>query len=197
MLCPAVAPALTWLRAVTRELLGEAPPMDPLVLLADAPWRWPLVGDALWSALRVAYLGAVWEVRESRHEHPGPAAVVKAVVTTLRHSVIRDASRIDGVQLGGAGGPPIPQVWFRGPEPKLSHDEFEALWPASGGWYELQEGPTPAHVRLSDAWPVPFPVPAAVAGLMGVVPVADSGLQPINLEGVELEGASDASDNEA
>ena len=159
--CPAIAPALNWLRAVVQALLGEAPPLDPLVLIADAPWRWWLAEDALWGALRVAYLGSVWHLRESESQHPGPAAVIDELVATVRHSITRDASRIDGVELGGAGGPPIPAVWFRGPEPKLDQEEFDALWPNSGDWYELQPGPAPVHVRLTATWPVPFPVPAA------------------------------------
>jgi exonuclease III len=183
--CPSVAPALTWLRAVVQALLGEAPPLDPLVLIADAPWRWRLADDALWGTLRVAYLGSVWHLRESETHHPGPAAVIDEVVATVRHSVMRDASRIDGVELGDAGGPPIPAVWFRGPEPKLDQEDFDALWPNSGDWYQLQPGPAPVHVRLSAAWPVPFPVPAAA--LPPPALALDQAVQWVNPEEIPLD----------
>jgi hypothetical protein len=189
--CPAVAPALRWLRAVVQALLGEAPPLDPLVLLADASWRWQHVGDPLWSVLRVAYLGSVWQLRESQAAHPGPAAVVAAVVDTVRLSVRRDAARIDGVDLG-VGGHAVPAVWFRGPEPKLAQDEFDGLWPNSGGWYELQEGPVPVDVRLTAGWPVPFPVPAAVHLPLGAP--ADQLLRHVNPEELALEASSEEED---
>lgn len=188
MTCPAVAPALRWLRVVAHTLLGEAPPLDPLVVLADAPWRWRLVGDALWSVLRVAYLGSVWQLRESQSEHPGPAAVVRAVAATLRHSIMRDAARIDAVHMG-APGHPIPAAWFRGPEPCLEQEEFEAMWPNSGGWYELQAGPPPVHVRLSAEWPVTLEAAAAVHLPHGVP--ADQVLQYVNPEELALEEPSE------
>jgi exonuclease III len=186
--CPAVAPALEWLRAVVQALMGEAPPLDPLVLLADAYWRWQHAEDPLWGALRVSYLGAVWHLRESQAQHPGPAAIINDVVTTVRCSIVRDASRVGGVELG-AGGPPIPAVWFRGPEPKLDQDEFDALWPNSGDWYELQAGPAPVHVRLSVDWPVPFPVPAAALPPPAVPP--DQAMVWVNPEEIPLEDLED------
>jgi exonuclease III len=183
--CPAVAPALTWLRAVVQVLLGEAPPLDPLVLLADAHWRWQHAENPLWGALRVSYLGAVWHVRESQAPHPGPLAIINEVVATVRYSITRDASRIDDVELG-AGGPPIPAVWFRGPDPKLDQDEFDALWPNSGGWYELQAGAVPVHVRLTAEWPVPFPVPAHAQPPPAAPP--DQAMVWVNPEEIPLEG---------
>ena len=122
-----MAPALHWLRAVVQALIGEAPPLDPLVLLADAHWRWEHADHALWGALRVAYLGCVWQLRESQASHPGPATVVAAVVDTIRHSITRDATRIDGVDLG-VDGRAVPAVWFRGPDPGLDQKDFDRLW---------------------------------------------------------------------
>jgi hypothetical protein len=130
-------------------------------------------------------------MRESQATHPGPAAVVAAVVDTVRLSVTRDAARIDGVDLG-AGGHAVPAVWFRGPEPKLAQDEFDGLWPNSGGWYELQEGPVPVDVRLTAGWPVPFPVPAAVHLPLGAP--ADQLLRHVNPEELALEASSEEED---
>jgi hypothetical protein len=64
--CPAVVPALQWLQDVFAALTGTpAPPLDPLVLLAAAPWRWAPPPEWLlfWHRLRITFLGCVWNTR--------------------------------------------------------------------------------------------------------------------------------------
>ena len=157
--CPAVQPVLTWLLQAFQALAGELPPRDPLVLLADARWHWQPEqprGRTLWQCFRLAYLGAVWAVRSSGLLRP--QLVVDMVVRSLATGVQRDWQRVVTDVLAAAVGL-VPTTWFRGRDPHLKEDEFKALWPGLGGWYEVGEGQGEVRVRLSAEWPVALDLP--------------------------------------
>jgi hypothetical protein len=103
--CPAVAPAAAWLTAAFGALLAAdqpghpPPPVDPLLLLADARWVWqpPALLHSLWTRFRVAYLGVAWDLHTAGFD-PGlgsfAEALVAGVVETLRRAVTRDRMRV-------------------------------------------------------------------------------------------------------
>lgn len=152
--CPDVAAAMDWLLAVYGALAGEQVPRDPLVVLADAHWRWQPAQPRLWLHLRVAYLGCVWAARQRGVVSPG--GVAEAVVTALRHGVQRDWRRVQEDVVAAAAGV-VPTVWFRGMEPRLQRRRFDDLWPAVGGWFVVGALGTDLVVRLSLTWPVLAP----------------------------------------
>jgi exonuclease III len=162
--CPAVAPALDWMLQVYGALTEQpAPPRDPLVILGDASWIWHPAQrqhSAMWTLLRVTYLGCVWAARCARGRYGGAAAIVQGIITALADGVQRDWARVvTDVQQGAAGV--FPSVWFRGRSPQLDAEQFQRLWPAVGGWFQIANGVI--QVRLSQEWPVPAPV--AVPGV--------------------------------
>lgn len=178
--CPAIAAALDWLLSAFAALAGVQPPRDPLVILADADWRWqaPLPKQrSLWTTFRLTFLGCAWEARMSGSF--SAQGVVTAVVEALARGVRRDWSRVESDVRAGAIGL-VPTVWFRGRDPTLKEDDFEAMWPPLGGWYRVQGGvqqqqqqqQPPAgrqgqrraiEVRLSSVWPVPLVAAQAAA----------------------------------
>jgi exonuclease III len=164
--CPDVAPALDWLLAVVGHLAGQRPPRDPLVLLADADWRWQPGQPpqrALWQIFRVAYLGCAWA---ARLEGRGSAeAIVRSLVAALTIGVQRDWRRATADVLAAAVGI-VPTVWFRGRSPQLKLEQFRQRWPALGSWFEVQPGQPEVVVKLSTLWPVPL-APAAGAVVLG------------------------------
>ena len=156
---PAVAPALDWLLQLYSSLTHQpAPPRDPLVILAAAHWRWhpaPGPNSALWTLLRVTFLGCVWQARSAREQHGGPASIAAAVVAALTQGVQRDWARVSTDVLHEAVGL-VPRSWFRGVSPALTVDQFSRMWPAVGGWYQIAAGDR-LHVHLSSNWPIAFP----------------------------------------
>ena len=155
--CPAVQPALEWVRGVYSALAGEpAPPADPLVVVCAAPWVWQPAQPTLWLHLRVAFLGCVWAAR-GRGEVTAQG-IVEAVVESLQRGLERDWRRVGGKVKAAAIGV-VPLVWFRGRPPELSMAAFTARWPRAGGWYEGVPGVGQPVVRLSAAWPVALQQP--------------------------------------
>ena len=159
MTCPIVAPAWAWLRAVYGTLAGEAPPDDPLVLLADAYWRWQPPVPALWQRLRVAFLGCTWAARcvSPGADAAGPAAQARALVMDVLACVIaglrRDWRRVEEDVVQEAVGV-VPTVWFRGVRARLTPAQFRARWPSAGDWYHVADDPPGIMPRLSTTWPV-------------------------------------------
>jgi hypothetical protein len=159
------APVAAWLTAAFGALLAAVqpghppPPVDPLLLLADAPWIWqpPALLHSLWTRFRVAYLGAAWDLHASGCD-PGlgsfAEALVAGVVETLATSgraVTRDRLRVltDVRALGREVG--VPTVWFRGRSPLLLPEAFVRLWPNLGRWYVNPGGPIqPGLLQLPD-----------------------------------------------
>jgi hypothetical protein len=196
--CPAVSTALAWLLEVYEALTGTAPPRDPLVLLADAHWRWRTDGapGRLWQRLRVLFLGAVWLVRsnpprDKRPPHQDQApdaahalAIIQDILTNLQRGVRRDWLRVLEDPRSATGNT-VPSAWFKGLPPTLTLDQFQALWPDCGEWFATTEGVRHVHIRLSLEWPLPVlprlglaPVQALPHGLAGVAAGAAAGPPP-------------------
>ena len=163
--CPGIAPALGWLLMVYAALTGDVAPRDPLILLADADWRWLPAYPVLWRRLRVLFLGCVWAARSAGSDG-GPLGVVEAVVASMARGVRRDWLRVVSDVRAEAVGV-VPTVWFRGRSPALSEAAFRRLWPDVGGWFHAEAGVRAVLVRLSPTWPVQVPVfgPAPAPGV--------------------------------
>jgi hypothetical protein len=135
LLCPAVAPAADWLCRVFGAVIGcQQPPVEAGVLLGDCRLSWvpPAGSGQLWTALRVAFLHTVWQLRCRRSLTGRPfdtIALCAAVVAAVRAAIQRDWARAtkDLVKLSGA----CPE-WFRGHSPTLRLHDFKALWAVRG-----------------------------------------------------------------
>lgn len=133
--CPAAAPAIDWLLATWAQLSQQAPPpRSASVLLADDLDAWPGAPTdartlALWTRLRVAVLGAVWELRCSRPAG-GESFARQAVRLALQHllgALQRDWARTQGdVRSLDAGG--FCLDWWRGVDTVLTVDQFVTQW---------------------------------------------------------------------
>lgn len=172
--CPAAAPAIDWLLATWAALTQQPqPPRCASVLLADDledwPGRPPDGGTlALWTRLRVAVLGAIWELRCSRPSD-GESFSRQAVHLALRHllgALQRDWGRTQGdVRHLDAGG--FCLDWWRGVDTVLTVDQFQKQW-ATPPLLCRVLGPRPALAGGADArtmelvlrpgHPVPLPV---------------------------------------
>jgi hypothetical protein len=135
LLCPAVAPAADWVcRVFGAAAGGQPPPASAQVLLGDshAAWQPPAGSEHLWTALRVAFVQSVWQLR-SRRSLTGRAfsatSVCGAVVAAVRASIQRDWARATQslVTLSGA----CPE-WFRGRSPALAMSAFHQRWAVRG-----------------------------------------------------------------
>mgnify|MGYP001809911800 CR=1 FL=1 len=159
--CPAVRPVLEWLCAVWEAMAGERPPMDARVLLGGEGRVWQPVAAAravLWQRLRVATVHAIWWCRCHRQEvtDSGMPLATRAcimVVEHIRDSIQRDFLRVetDVRTLDHA----VPVVHFKGRDPALTQEDFDALW-CEGGLL-AQRSVTGVDVRLSRTAPVPVP----------------------------------------
>lgn len=133
--CPAAAPAIDWLLSTWAQLSAQAPPpRSARVLLADDLDAWPGAPTdartlALWTRLRVAVLGAVWELRCSRPAG-GESFARQAVRLALQHllgALQRDWARTQGdVRSLDAGG--FCLDWWRGVDTVLTVDQFVTQW---------------------------------------------------------------------
>ena len=150
--------------------------MSAQLLLGDSrsAWQPPRGMEHLWTALRVAYVHSVWQLR-CRRSLMGraftAAGVCAAVVAALKEAIQRDWARATQslVKLSGA----CPE-WFRGRSPALSLSDFRARWAVRGvlctvlgGEEEGRDGDAPPPrltLHFSLAHPVPAPAaPAAAA----------------------------------
>ena len=168
VLCPAVAPAAAWVCAVFGAVAGvPPPPVSAAVLLAANPGAWapPDGTEHVWTALRAAYLHAVWQLRCQRSLAAlpfTPAAVCGAVVAALRGSIMRDWRRATQDLVGLSGACP---EWFRGRSPALKVSDFAARWAHRNVLCQVQDVPQAQgggrrlDLLLSLAHPVPAPLP--------------------------------------
>jgi hypothetical protein len=171
--CPVVAPAADWLVRLWAAVSGgPPPPCTAAVLLADDHRAWqPTGGDereALWTAMRLSWLQAVWTMRCRRaadaERFPGSAAgVVAATVAGVCQLIRRDHARTVGDARTMTA---TPSDWFRGPSvPRLTREEFLVRWGAGGVLCEFAEGNALGQggglvVRLTVGHPVALlPVP--------------------------------------
>ena len=133
--CPAAAPAIDWLRDTWAQLTQQPPvPRSAQVLLADDLEAWPghpteAGALALWTRLRVAVLGAIWELRCFRPADGGSFAR-QAVSLALQHvlgALGRDWARTQGdVRHLDAGG--FCMDWWRGVDTALTVAQFQQQW---------------------------------------------------------------------
>jgi len=128
--CPTVQPAIVWLWQLWQQIVGQAPPMDPLVLVSGdySIWAPPTASlRILWLRLRVALLHATWQLR-NRRRLSGQAftaqAIKSAAIASLTAAMHADFSLAtqDLSQQSGLGA-----WWFRGNEPP-SLAKFKRVW---------------------------------------------------------------------
>jgi hypothetical protein len=150
LLCPAVAPAIVWLREVWAALAQvplDSVPCSAEVLLADRLDSWP---DApagkgarqLWTRLRVATLGAIWQARCERAAGRlgGPSLARRAATLALRSvvgGIQRDWARARGVDL--ASVPAMCAAWFRGFDASIPLESFKQSWASPPFFCEVEE----------------------------------------------------------
>jgi len=157
--CPAVRPVIQWLRDTWLCLatdyeddptpdpapagLAQPRPAPPFavvpdsmdVILADDLEAWPQHPRgrgllSLWTRLRVATLGAIWEVRCSREEAAAPFAqrAVALAVQRVRDAIQRDWARThQDMRMLDDGS--FCTAWWRGFDAALAPAAFQAQWP--------------------------------------------------------------------
>ena len=133
--CPAVVPAIDWLLATWELLAQSVVPRCARVLVADDLLGWanrPRDPGTLrlWTRLRVAVLGAIWQVRCSRDALPGESFARRAVRLAVQHllgAIRRDWSRTQGdLRMADAGAFCVD--WWRGFDVAMSVEDFVAQW---------------------------------------------------------------------
>jgi len=151
LLCPAAAPAVAWMREVWAHLADVSIGLVPAgadVLLADNLDSWPdaPVGKParqLWTRLRVATLGAIWQARCERDAGgllPGVSLARRAATLALdsvRGAILRDWSRAEGV--APAALPSMCAAWFRGFDASITLQAFKQQWAVPEFFCSVQE----------------------------------------------------------
>jgi hypothetical protein len=172
--CPHVAPAVDWLLDVWAAVAGPAgrPPRTAAVLLADDDRSWSPAGDgavrALWTALRVSWLHAVWVQRCRRQANQQwavtAAGVAAATAAAVGRLIRRDFAR---VAVDARSSTAAPAHWFRGTrDPQLGLAAFLTRW-GLGGVLCRVDPPAPGealgqlHVLFTTAAPVLAPAAPA------------------------------------
>jgi exonuclease III len=149
--CPDVVEAIEWMRATWAALAGIDPglvPSDAEVLLADnlGAWEEAPVGkpaQRLWTRLRVATLGAIWQARCERDANglqPGTSLARHAATLALasvEKAIRRDWAR--AVDVAPSNLPSFCAAWFRGIDLAISLQAFEERWAEPGYFCEVHE----------------------------------------------------------
>ena len=190
LLCPHVAPVIDWLLATWLHLSGVAAPRTARVLLADDPAGWPdCPQDAwayqLWTRLRVATLGAIWQVRCARDEGPdgvsfasrAVALAVQSLAGAIKRDWLRTQSDVRELDDGA-----FCHDWWRGLDCRMSIGRFERTWarlPLLCRLVHEDEG-TSLVIRFGPGMPVPWPGGPGVS--------ADEALISADVPGVVSEG---------
>ena len=162
--CPAVAPALRWVRRLWRRMSGASPPNTAAVWLQGVEGTWAGRGRATdtWRVLRALLLTTVWELRCTRlrtGRQFGAADVIAAYVERVRRQVEADWQRISSSMFDLAGACP---TWFCNVHTAVwGLPAFEARWcqngviavvapppPGARGWGSLLLQLTEASVAL-------------------------------------------------
>ena len=151
LICPAARPAIEWMRATWAALAGIDPglvPSDAEVLLADNLEGWedaPAGKPArrLWTRLRVATLGAIWQARCERDADgllPGTTLARRAAslaLASVEGSIRRDWAR--AVDVAPSALPPFCAAWFRGIDLTITLKAFKERWAVPGYFCEVVE----------------------------------------------------------
>jgi len=137
--CPAVAPAIDWLLATWAHLTGaDPPPRNHAVLLLDDAAAWPggpATGTAerrLWTRLRVATLGSIWELRTERRAGGGDAeltlarAAAQRALDTVLTALHRDWRRSRSAWFSQY--PDLGRDWWRGLVDVTTEEHFRDQW---------------------------------------------------------------------
>ena len=164
--CPAVWPAVRWLRRLCERALGQAPPEDNIVdiIVVGAKHLWAPPGDgpdpwALWTHLRLQFCKAVWALttrRAATGQQFNAAAVVATTAAALERAVRRDWLRV-WVTADGFEG--MPSWCFLGLQRvALPLAAFEGRWLAGGALAHLDGsgGRGALHVHVPRALDAPI-----------------------------------------
>ena len=149
--CPAVAPAIEWMRETWAALAGidvSLVPSSAEVLLADRLGTWEEAPEGrpaqrLWTRLRVATLGAIWQARcerDARSLSPGTSLARRAAslaLAAVEGGIHRDWARVDGA--ARAPLPPFCAPWFRGLDLSIPLKTFREQWAEPGFFCEVSE----------------------------------------------------------
>jgi hypothetical protein len=147
--CPDAAPAIQWMRetwAALAEVDISLVPSDAEVLLVDNLERWeeaPVGKPAqrLWTRLRVATLGAIWQARCERDGHglqPGTSLARRAAslaLAAVEGAISRDWAR--AVNVAPSALPTICAAWFRGLDLTITLEAFKERWAEPGFFCEV------------------------------------------------------------
>ena len=173
LFCPEVAPAIVWLRETWAALANVDPssvPSSAAVLLADNidSWKGGPAGkqaQQLWSRLRVAVLGAIWQARCERDEgslQPGVSLARRAASLALDSvggGLRRDWDRV--AQAQPADLPPVCAAWFRGFDLALPLKKFEQVWATPPIFCQMkEEAGLPPALEIFLGGPACPPLPA-------------------------------------
>ena len=151
--CPAVEPAVTWLRGIWAALAKIDVHMVPVevdVLLADDLSGWPsspagFRAQRLWTRLRVATLGAIWQARCERDEggiKEGMTLARRAATLALRS--VQSAILRDWARAGAAAPHDLPgycAAWLRGFDASITLAAFKSQWAVPGFFCSVTEQP--------------------------------------------------------
>jgi hypothetical protein len=168
--CPAVKPAVAWLRGVSGLILGGGggAPLPPVaVILGEGQ---PSGGGAGASELchhvRLRLLHAVWRARCVRAAAPegtaaphlGAAAIVAMAVAAIEQDIRRDWHRVQHDVRLQAG---VSAAMFAGhADPMLPLSEFERRWCVGGVLASVAGGPGGERLVVSIPRALPMPAPA-------------------------------------
>ena len=134
LLCPAVRPVIDWMLGTWHRLAGVKLPRAPELILADDPSHgWPVGAGRpafrLWTRLRGATLGAIWQARCSRGTYQASFArhAVTLAVDSLLQAIRRDWRRTqEDPRLLDNGA--FCNDWWRGFDARLKVGDFERQW---------------------------------------------------------------------
>ena len=177
MECPDMAPAIDWLCQAWAALTGQAaPPRSAAVLLGDDLRAWTVDSPAeeprllaLWTRLRVAAIGSIWQARCARDQgrlrdiSPARLAILLAA-KRLRGAIERDWLRVsEDIRTLDNGF--FCADWWRGVDPQLSMEKFSSSWAFGSIFCTVTEGdedaepPLPASIAIhvGEDQPIPFP----------------------------------------
>ena len=149
--CPEVKPAIDWMLATWLSLTGDSAPRTGACLLADDQQGWATGADAAllaqWTRLRVATLGAIWQVRCSRLAAPPGLSfsrrVVKLVISSIVDAIKRDWWRT-GSDTDLRDSLAFSRDWVRGTDISSSTAAFVASWAAPPVFCRLVGAPPAA-----------------------------------------------------
>ena len=136
----------TW--AALAELDITSAPTDAEVLLGDNLDSWEEApaskpAQRLWTRLRVATLGAIWQARCEREAEglpPGSSPARRAASLAL--GAVEGAIRRDWARVADVAPTPLPPLcaaWYRGLDLSISLKAFKEQWAEPGFFCEVLE----------------------------------------------------------